>query len=75
MLMSAASRGIDADHAPVDPAFSVSISVSVGLDSPRDSLPRSVRRTFSMTVVNRLPPARMGRPKAELTLSDRSGVC
>lgn len=57
MLMSAARRGIDADHAPVDPAF----GIGVGLDGPQDLLPCAVRRPPAMTVVNRLPPAEAGR--------------
>lgn len=57
VLMSAAGRGIDADHAPVDPA----LGIGVGLDGPQDSLPRTVRRPPAMTVVARLPVAEVGR--------------
>lgn len=57
MLMSAAGRGIDADHGPVD----VVLGIGVGLDGPQDSLPRAVRRPPSMTVVNRLPATEAGR--------------
>src|SRR3954462_4057072 len=53
VLMSAAGRGIDADHAPVDPA----LGIGVGLDGPQDPLPRAVRRPPAMTVVHRLDPS------------------
>lgn len=51
VLMSATGRGIDTDHAPVDPA----LCIGVGLDGPQDSLPRAIRRPPAMTVVDRLP--------------------
>lgn len=57
VLMSAAGRGIDTDHAPVDPA----LGIGVGLDGPQDSLPRSVCRPASMTVVDCLPATGAGR--------------
>jgi hypothetical protein len=57
VLMSAAGRGIDADHAPVDPA----LGIGVGLDGQQDSLPRAVRRPPAMTVVDRLPTTEAGR--------------
>lgn len=57
VLMSAAGRGIDADHAPVDPA----LGIGVGLDGPQDPLPRAVRRPPAMTIVNRLPATEAGR--------------
>ncbi len=68
VLMSAAGRGIDADHAPVDPA----LGIGVGLDGTQDSLPRAVRRPPAMTVVDpssnyrsrEAGPARGGRSAA-----------
>lgn len=57
VLVSAAGRGIDANHAPVDPA----LGIGVGLDGPQDLLPRAVRRPPSMPVVSRLPTTETGR--------------
>lgn len=57
VLMSAAGRGIDADHAPVDPA----LGIGVGLDGQQDPLPCAVRRPPAMTIVNRLPVTEAGR--------------
>ena len=49
VLMSAAGRGIDADHAPVDPA----LSIGVGLDGPAGST----------TTPTRTPPSPRDYPR------------
>jgi hypothetical protein len=51
VLVGAAGGRVHVDHAPVDPAFRISIR----LDGPQDPFPRAIRRPPAMPVMHGLP--------------------